>query len=140
MAISNRIAHYFFSFGLRLGVGSPFCWRRLNWPIFCDYGTAARSRCVETTERTDVEQTLHIVAKDAVNNILRAPDRTAFMVMRAALHCRTHVVNNFGTSHGSVDGGGVSQITQENFNIAIVHELRRWLTSNEDANAVPFLQ
>ena len=59
---------------------------------------------------------------------------------RAALHGRAHVVNNFRALYGSVHGGGISQITEDNFDVGIAHELRRRLPANEDANAIPFVQ
>jgi hypothetical protein len=62
------------------------------------------------------------------------------MVIRAALHGRAHVVNNFGAGYGLIYSGGIAQITEENFDIGIVHEFGGRLASNENANAVSFLQ
>src|ERR1700682_1983302 len=134
MPISNRSAHVFCGVGLCLGIGPPFCWRWFNWPILRYDGAAPRSRSVQTTKGTDVYQALHMMSKHTFNYILRAAHSTAFMVVRATLHGRAQVVNKLRNRYGSAHSGGISQITEENFDVGIVHELRRRLPSNEDAN------
>jgi hypothetical protein len=80
------------------------------------------------------------VPQRTIDNILRAADRAAFVVMSASLHGCADVVNHLGARNGSVNGGGITQIAEEDLDVAIVHELRRRLPSNQEANALPFLQ
>jgi hypothetical protein len=56
-------------------------------------------------------KTLHAVPEHAINYILRAADGAAFVVVRAALHRCAHVVDDFCARDGSVNGGGISQIS-----------------------------
>jgi hypothetical protein len=108
MALSNCIEHYFLGCCLCLRIGSAFCGRWLNWPILCDHGAALCNCRVQTTKGADVDKTLHIVPKHTIHNIFRAADGTPFMIMRAAFHRRSHVIDNFCVRDGSVNGGGIS--------------------------------
>src|SRR4029077_1181986 len=140
MPISNRIENYFFGRSLRLGIGSSFCGVWFHWPILCYHVAAPRNRSVQTTERTNVDEGEHMVPKHTIHNILRAADGATFMVVSASLHGRAHVVHNLRSGNSAVNGGGISQIPEKNFDVAIVHELRRGLPPNEDANTVAVLQ
>jgi hypothetical protein len=140
MPIANRIENYFFGRSLRLSIGSSFCGVWFHWPILCYHIAAPRNRGVQTTERTNVDEGGHMVPKHTIHNILRAADGATFMVVNASLHGRTQVVYNLRSRNGAVDGCGISQIPEKNFDVAIVHELRRRLPPNEDANTVALLQ
>jgi hypothetical protein len=50
------------------------------------------------------------------------------------------MIDNFRAGYSSVHSGWISQVPEENFDVAIVHELHGRLPSNEDANAIPFCQ
>src|SRR4029077_18241897 len=140
MLISNRIEHYFFGCGLCLRIGSALGWGWFDRPILGYHVAAPRDCCVQTTKRADVNQTLHSVPKHAINYILRTAHSAAFMVMCVPLHGGTRVVNNLDARNGSVNGGGISQVSQEDLDVAIVAELRLGRPSNEGANTIPFLQ
>jgi len=139
MSVSDCATHYFFGGGLCLRVGTALRWSWFYRPILSDYVAVSRNGCVQTTERTDVDQTLHIVPKHAIHNTLCTANSAALMVMGASLHRRAYVIDDLGACNGSVDGGGVSQIAEKNLDVAIVHELRLRLSSNENANSVSVL-